>query len=384
MASQWFLIKGQTENGPFGGRELKQMALKGELVPSDRLRNSITGKVVQASALNGLSWADESENKSVENEKINLGRAVRLQKDKVESGSIGVTSINSQPGIFAGGKDFHQKNLNIPSKKDTPYLGPLPPPVLTPIPSQIPQDNWFIHQNGNQFGPITGQNLQKLVSTNQVSGEALIWREGMQGWVPITQIIDSKNNSLGVPKVNPDGVFRNVAKQGEIISNNAQVSLLAFFKSMDLQRSVVIFVCLGGLVGCFLPWFGQPKILIGIFEDNPRASIKGFSTDSGMVALLLFLPGIFLPMAGDRSKTLQGGIFQLAMWPPMAGGAICIYHLIRILVANIMEKPSSGSDFFYFLVSPGVGLYFGAGVCVVLLVWEQAYRYVYSVQKGKM
>jgi hypothetical protein len=54
---------------------------------------------------------------------------------------------------------------------------------------------WYYAQQGQQRGPVELPELQQLLSSGQVSGQELVWTEGMPQWQPAAQ----------VPAVTPPG-----------------------------------------------------------------------------------------------------------------------------------------------------------------------------------
>jgi len=45
---------------------------------------------------------------------------------------------------------------------------------------------WYYALNGQQLGPVVESELSRLVSTGVVGADALIWREGMPDWQPVS------------------------------------------------------------------------------------------------------------------------------------------------------------------------------------------------------
>jgi len=54
MAQNWFVVRGKNEEGPFTGTQLKDMAAKGQLKPTDRVRREDMTAPVLASSIKGL------------------------------------------------------------------------------------------------------------------------------------------------------------------------------------------------------------------------------------------------------------------------------------------------------------------------------------------
>jgi hypothetical protein len=49
-------------------------------------------------------------------------------------------------------------------------------------------DQWFIHSNGEQMGPYTGEQLVQYAQQGSVTAETLVWAEGMAEWAPASQV----------------------------------------------------------------------------------------------------------------------------------------------------------------------------------------------------
>ena len=49
-------------------------------------------------------------------------------------------------------------------------------------------NQWFYAQAGQQRGPISQEDLQRLIATGQVGGEDLVWSEGMTNWSPASSV----------------------------------------------------------------------------------------------------------------------------------------------------------------------------------------------------
>lgn len=45
---------------------------------------------------------------------------------------------------------------------------------------------WMVHFDGHQFGPFTVEDLRKafMAETTTVPREAMVWKHGMEDWVP--------------------------------------------------------------------------------------------------------------------------------------------------------------------------------------------------------
>lgn len=51
--------------------------------------------------------------------------------------------------------------------------------------------NWYYALNGQQLGPVSEQELLQLAAQGTISGGALVWREGMGDWQPLSVALPS-------------------------------------------------------------------------------------------------------------------------------------------------------------------------------------------------
>lgn len=49
-------------------------------------------------------------------------------------------------------------------------------------------DAWFYRVGESQIGPVPMMELQRLMGTGQIGPSVALWKEGMAGWVPASQV----------------------------------------------------------------------------------------------------------------------------------------------------------------------------------------------------
>jgi len=47
---------------------------------------------------------------------------------------------------------------------------------------------WYYQKDGNEVGPVSGEDLQRLVAARQLTSDDLIRRDGMENWVPASKV----------------------------------------------------------------------------------------------------------------------------------------------------------------------------------------------------
>lgn len=48
---------------------------------------------------------------------------------------------------------------------------------------------FYLHINGEQRGPYTIQHVDHLLNSGLIAEDTLFWREGMEQWLPVTQLV---------------------------------------------------------------------------------------------------------------------------------------------------------------------------------------------------
>lgn len=48
--------------------------------------------------------------------------------------------------------------------------------------------DWFYGKDGTQHGPVSDQEIGGLITSGEIDGTTIIWREGMADWLPISQV----------------------------------------------------------------------------------------------------------------------------------------------------------------------------------------------------
>jgi hypothetical protein len=67
--------------------------------------------------------------------------------------------------------------------------------------------DWFLARGGQQrVGPLTAQQLKQMAAAGQVTGNDLVWKEGMAQWVAASQVKGLLGGSSGSQVLQPDAV----------------------------------------------------------------------------------------------------------------------------------------------------------------------------------
>ena len=67
---------------------------------------------------------------------------------------------------------------------------------------------YYLHQNGEQVGPYTQEQITAMLSSGQISPEDMIWHEGLPEWKPVREVIQANAGATPqapslTPSLNP-------------------------------------------------------------------------------------------------------------------------------------------------------------------------------------
>lgn len=71
------------------------------------------------------------------------------------------------------------------------------PEMRRPAPEGI--EKWYVHQDGKRYGPVDAELLRRWISEGRVSGDALVWRKGMEKWQKVSETEEFRSRSRGAP-----------------------------------------------------------------------------------------------------------------------------------------------------------------------------------------
>jgi len=79
-------------------------------------------------------------------------------------------------------------------------LNGLPPPSGMPPP--LPEVNYFVAVNGQPSGPHISAMLRQLVADGQLTGQTMVWKQGMANWLPASQVAELQDLFVVPPPIN--------------------------------------------------------------------------------------------------------------------------------------------------------------------------------------
>ncbi len=79
--------------------------------------------------------------------------------------------------------------LDTSSAESPPLLAAAPPPLPAGAAGQ-PEPLWFYAQGNQQLGPVPASMLRTMWLEQRIDDRALVWREGMANWTPLSDVKD--------------------------------------------------------------------------------------------------------------------------------------------------------------------------------------------------
>ncbi len=76
-------------------------------------------------------------------------------------------------------------NQNQNQQQNTNYQQNVQQPAPPPMPPKI---QFYVSINGQQAGPFDSNQLQQMIAQNQINKQTFVWKQGMTGWVPASQV----------------------------------------------------------------------------------------------------------------------------------------------------------------------------------------------------
>jgi len=228
---------------------------------------------------------------------------------------------------------------------------------------------WYYCRAGNRHGPVSAGELKQLASSDQLSPDDLVWKEGIADWVPaktVKGLFPAIPATSGPPPVSPAPLPTDppaAAQQPKMKDTIAQIR--AFALSMHRQRLGVGIAGLAGAIATFLPW-----------THNPAGSVLGASAIYGWISLALFVPAIVVALRGNRAEPLVGNLRLGAVVPAGIASLMALYRIIEFkgVMSSISDNPFGRR--MAASVGLGIGLYVivAAGLAVGALAWALAAR----------
>lgn len=157
-------------------------------------------------------------------------------------------------------------------------------------------NEWYIGRNGSKVGPLSSAQVRQMVSRGEIGPADLIWKSGMEQWVPCSTV---KGLFSGSGNLVPESSLKSVATNTSYADQSKGVRDLDdrkqsagslvyadFFPRVGAALLDGIFV---GLMGC-LPTIGVAVLVMVNAGNNPQdqdAAAAAINICNNLIALVV-------------------------------------------------------------------------------------------------
>ena len=93
--------------------------------------------------------------------------------------------------------DTHDQALGIDTRSADALPTEAPPRQLTAAPPPPPTAKmWYYEDSGNALGPVSIVQMRDLAKAGIITGQTLVWSDGMADWVPLAQLAELRGRVL--------------------------------------------------------------------------------------------------------------------------------------------------------------------------------------------
>lgn len=142
--SNWYVKRGEKRDGPYTSAQMKDMVLKGHLLPIDFVARGDGWEWMPASKVKGLFAAKD-------------GSATSVVPPSA-SPSPPSTPHRNRPTFHSSDRRTHMA------------------------------EQWYYARNGKQHGPLTDEELKQVAIKGDLSAADMVWKEGMAEWAAASTI----------------------------------------------------------------------------------------------------------------------------------------------------------------------------------------------------
>lgn len=210
-------------------------------------------------------------------------------------------------------------------------------------------DEWHYSVQGNRSGPVGAAELKRLADSGRLSPADLVWKEGLQNWVPASNVKGLFPNRPagppplpggGVPAPTADDLKPKVEAAARATADAAKAAIKTLAASkpiagFHIQRAVLGASAILGALTTFMPWLTAPVV----------GTVYGTAGD-GWITLVLFVPALVFTWLGDRLRPIGGWQRFAAAIPPAMAAVLGVWKIVDFnLRLSRMESEMADNPF---------------------------------------
>lgn len=124
-------------------------------------------------------------------DKLDMGKLSQFKAAKAMEAAAKNEGGTAGAGMGMGmGFVLAQQMGNSMGQGSPVFGGANPQPLPPPVPAQT---MYHYALNGQQLGPVSFDRLKELFAARTINRDVLIWKQGMEGWLPLKEITELKS-----------------------------------------------------------------------------------------------------------------------------------------------------------------------------------------------
>ncbi len=291
--ADWYVGQGGQQRGPLSDADLRAMVARGEVAPTDLVWKDGMAKWEAVSAVPEL-------------------RPAPAPPAPAAYAPPPAAYAPPPPAAPAYAPPAPAPAPQAPAYAPAP-AAPAYAPAPAPAPAPVPDTSqWFLGRSGQQLGPYSTADVQRMAASGQVAPGDVFWKEGMAQWLPLASIPEfaARPGYPGMPGAQPYPGYPAGPSPAGVFFSSLFTDTLAIIKDPDAgstraaDRKSIMYPCV---------WIGLQVILAGLLslQGAPPpmlaalpGSLKGIGQDTPTQLALEHLPVLGRDTArpeGERS-----------------------------------------------------------------------------------
>ena len=157
---------------------------------------------------------------------------------------------------------------------------------------------WFYEEKGQQRGPVSEDELRRLISSGPLSSKNLVWKDGLGDWVPANTLPEFGAEQTAAPNTPSPSSPPSSSSTQNVPPGHYQPAVAAYDSGTSVSGMAIASLVSGVLgLSCCLPFIGPAlAIIFGHLALGGIKASKGRLLGSGMAIAGLILGYLNLVM----------------------------------------------------------------------------------------
>lgn len=155
---------------------------------------------------------------------------------------------------------------------------------------------WYFESNGTQQGPEETAQIQQRLSSGELSGATLVWREGMGDWTPLSQIPEFSPTAAVAPQ--PQAAVGPYSPPQHVQGVPGAAGMMPTSNGMAITSMILGICSIVLTLGCGIGFIlAIPAVILGHISRKQIKDSAGQQTGDGMALAGLIIGYIVLALA---------------------------------------------------------------------------------------